>query len=208
MLPPPTRDLDPIISPFNKERLFRVHQTKFRATEFNPGTKGNGRFHPIYNEKKEFIPTLYASDQINGALAETIFRDTLIGDPVYHSELILKNLSRLSCKIDLDLIDLTGFGLNRIGLTSEQLFVFDVDQYAITARWAEALHAACPNAHGMQWQTVGYPKALSILLFGDRVKESQLEELGNSELLYEGNGFKRILKAASLINATIIMDAV
>ena len=113
---------------------------------FNPGF-GTGRFHPIVDAGGNPIPTLYAANQINGALAETLFHNRLAGDIIFHAELIEKRLSRLIQKQALSLIDLTGFYLRRLGLKRSQLLEADETFYRVTARWAEALHRAAPKAH-------------------------------------------------------------
>lgn len=197
-------DLNPYVAPFKAERLFRVHPIKTNANSFNPGY-GKGRFHPIYALSGKSIPTLYASDRINGALSETIFRNKISGDTVYHAELMAQYLSRLSYQKELWLVDLTGSGIKRLGITRTQLLESGEDDYAITARWAEALHHTASKAHGIQWVSRQFDTARSILLFGDRIKPSQLKDLRKSESLEKGVGLRRVQKAASEANITLVV---
>lgn len=204
MIPlPPKSALDPYVAPFNAKRLFRVHPLKYDANSFNLGL-GKGRFHPIFDQLRISIPTLYASDKINGALSETVFRNKTSGDVVYQAELIDKNLSRISCQKELRLIDLTGNYIKRLKITRVQLLESEEEYYDVTARWAEALHQACPKAHGIKWVCRQFDTAKSILLFGDRVKQSQLKDLKKSESLEKGNGLRHVLKAAAEAKITVI----
>ncbi len=200
---PPESGLKPHVAPFKPKRLFRVHPNKHASTSFNRGF-GIGRFHPIYDQSGKSIPTLYASDQINGALSETVFGNTMSGDVVYQAALIDKYLSRISYQKELQLIDLTGNYIKRLKITRLQLIESEEANYKITARWAEALHRACPKAHGIKWVSRQFDTAKSILLFGDRVKPSQLKDLNKSELLGKDDGFRLVLKAAREANITVV----
>jgi len=202
---PPESGLDPHLALFKTKRLFRVHAVKYNAKSFNPGGKGTsmGRFHPIFDKSNNPIPTLYVSDQINGALSETVFRDTISGDTVYEDKLKDTYLSRIEFKKDLQLVDLTGIYIRRLKITRLQLIESEEDEYKVTARWAEALHHACPKAHGIKWVSRKFDTAKSILLFGDRVKPSQLTDLNKSELLEKGNGLQHVRKAAMQANITV-----
>jgi len=204
MLPdPPESGLDPHVVPFKPKRLFRVHPTKHASNSFNPGF-GIGRFHPIFDQSGKPIPTLYASDQINGALSETVFRNIISGDVVYQAELIDKYLSRIQYQKELQLIDLTGNYIKRLKITRRQLIESEEEYYKITARWAEALHSACPSAHGIKWVSRQFDTAKSILLFGDRVEQSQLKDRNKSELIESGEGLRHVLKAAMEANIKVV----
>ena len=201
---PPTEGLNPKIKVWKaKRRLFRVHARKYLPDSFNLG-RGSGRFHPIIDKNGNQIPTLYASDQINGALAETVFRDLFAGDNVYYRQLEGQRLSRLEQSKALSLVDLTGFGLKKLRLTRANLLEPDEDYYKETAAWAEALHTAAPNAQGMIWVSRQFDKASSILLFGDRIKPHTLKDLKVTEKLNKGRGLNLVKKAALLADITVV----
>ncbi len=202
---PPGSGLTPHLTTWrNGRRLYRVHVDTFAANSFNPG-QGQGRFHPIRDQKGELIPTLYAADRINGALSEAVFRNiTANGGRILRCELEALLLSRLIQERELRLIDLTGLRLRRLGLTRAQLIETPATAYRDTARWAEALHRDCPEADGMMWVSRQFDTSKAIVLFGDRVVESVLRDEDNTELLYRGRGFRRVLEAAELAGITII----
>ncbi len=123
---------------------------------------------------------------------------------IFHSELSSLLLSRLKQTKDLLLIDLTGLHLRKLGVTRAQLLESDETQYEMTSHWAEALHRAVPKAHGMVWVSRQFDTAKSILLFGDRLRSSALENLKHSEELATGRGLQRVQKAASLADITVV----
>lgn len=180
-----------------------MHSNGVDASTFNPGY-GRGRFHPIQSADDEAIPTLYAADKINGALSESVFRDITAGGRVHREDLRPLLLSRLIQETELQLIDLTGLALRRLGLTRAQLIEAPPRLYRDTARWAEALHSACPAAHGLMWVSRQFDTAKAIVLFGDRVAERVLRDEENSEPLHRGRGFQRVCQAAALANITVI----
>lgn len=106
--PPPAAGLDPATETWSAGRpLFRVHDAS-AANGFNPG-HGRGRFHPLRNRRGESIPTLYAADEIDGALSETVFRGVRgPGGRIHRADLEPLRLSRLALQADLRLVDLTG----------------------------------------------------------------------------------------------------
>lgn len=163
---PVAANLRPATATWNAGRsLFRVHG-RTRADTFNPGY-GRGRFHPIRDSRGVPIPTLYASDEIDGALSEVPFRGvTASGGGIHRSSLESLFLSRLVSEIDLQLVDLTGLALRRLGVTRDQLVEVPARRYRDTARWAEALHQACADAHGLMWVSRQCDTAKAVVLFG------------------------------------------
>jgi len=113
-------------------------------------------------------------------------------------------LSRIEYQKDLQLIDLTGNYIKRLKISRRQLIESEEEDYKITARWAEALHHACPMAQGIKWVSRKFDTAKSILLFGDRVKPSQLKDLKKSELLEKGDELLHVLKAAKEANIIVV----
>ena len=202
--PPPAAGLDPATETWSAGRpLFRVHDAS-AANGFNPG-HGRGRFHPLRNRRGESIPTLYAADEIDGALSETVFRGVRgPGGRIHRADLEPLRLSRLALQADLRLVDLTGLALRRLGLTRGQLLEAPERLWWKTARWAEALHEADPNACGLLWVSRQCDTARAIVLFGDRVDPSRLRPDGPAELLRAGRGFQRVCEAAGRANIVVI----
>ena len=204
--PSPSVRLDPATKVLSAgDHLFRVHGAR-PANAFNPGDGcGRGRFHPLRNRRGKLIPTLYAADEIDGALSETVFRGVGgAGGRINRADLESLRLSRLVLEADLPLIDLTGLALRRLGLVSRQLLEAPERLYEETARWAEALHEADPNAHGLLWVSRHCDTARAVVLFGDRVDPSRLRPEGPAEPLHGGSGFRRVCEAAGRANIAVI----
>ena len=202
--PPPAATFDPATTTWSAgRRLYRVHDVA-PANAFNPG-HGRGRFHPVRDGRGESIPTLYAADEIDGALSETVFRGVRgSGGRLHRADLESLYLSRLVLEVDLRLVDLTGLALRRLGLTRGQLLEAPERLYRATARWAEALHEADPNAHGLQWVSRQCDTARAGVLFGDRVDPSRLRPEGPAEPLRAGTGFRRVCDAAGRANIVVV----
>ena len=71
--------------------------------------------------------------------------------------------------------DLTGYGLRRLGATRAELIDSDPRSYPHTAGWAHSLHAHREHLDGIQWVSRQYDTALALILFGDRVQETELD---------------------------------
>ena len=202
--PPPAATLDPATTTWSAgRRLFRVHGAS-PANGFNPGY-GRGRFHPLHDSRGESIPTLYAADEIDGALSESVFRDITgsVGH-IHRADLDPLRLSRLVLEVDLRLVDLTGLALRRLGLTRGQLIEAPARSYGKTARWAETLHEACASAHGLMWVSRQLDTARAVVLFGDRVRPSWQRPDGPAEPLGGGRGFPRVCAAAGRANIAVV----
>ena len=199
------RDLTPLLTTWRAgRRLFRVHPRNLPCGAFNPGY-GRGRFHPINDRNGDSIPTLYAANRIDGALSETVFRNvTAAGGDVHRTDLEPLVLSRLLIAQDLELVDLTGLARRRLGLTRSQLIDAPPRRYAYTRRWAETLHRASRDAHGMVWVSPQFDRSMALLLFGDRVTVNMLQPTGLSESLARGTGFRRVCDAAVKADIPII----
>ena len=178
--------------------FYRVHSARRTATVFNPGY-GQGRFHPLNDADGRPVPTLYGADNIDGALAETVFRGvpavgTLRG--IRRHSLTGLALSVLAPRRKLRLIDLRGHELRRLGLTRNQLLETDAEHYHHTARWAAALHHALPTTDGLIWVSRQFDTASVMLLFGDRIKPQSLSLIEPPLSLYRGRGYQQVLAIA------------
>jgi hypothetical protein len=122
--PPPPDLLQPLLFSWRKGRLLvRCHNARFESASFNPGM-GSGRFHPFDDAEGNVVPILYAAEHPDGALAETVFHDVPVRGPakrIRRSSLKPLVLSALSCSRDLNLAQLFGFGLRRLGVTRPEL---------------------------------------------------------------------------------------
>lgn len=200
---PPTSDLQPIVSDWPAQQVFRVHDLIYAANSFNPGF-GLGRFHPIVDADGRPIPTLYASNCVDGALAESVFHDRYAGDKLYIAQLKNQRLSKIETAKPIRLIDLTGYGLRRLKTDRSKLLDTGKSEYPNTARWAEALHIAAPDAHGMLWVSRQFDTSFSLLLFDDRLDHDIVRDLDKSEPLDSGAGLQQVRNAASQLDVCLV----
>lgn len=161
--------------------LHRIHRNAFTANAFNPGL-GNARFSPIYDSNGNPIPTIYAGDDFECAAMESVFHDISF-EPGFkaHPKSAFENqvYSVMECTRDLTLVDLS-LGLRKLGITAGQLINTEKDQYPQTRLWAEAIHQQFPKVDGLQWTSRQHQAAQAVVLFGDRVKSSELLHIGKS----------------------------
>ena len=123
------------------------------------------------------MPTLYGAGTLDGALAETIFRDVPVrgyrGIPL--SVLIPLLASTIQCRRPLRLIDLRGFGLQRLGVSRRELIDSNTRHYSLTRAWAASLYRAVDDADGMVWVARQHDMSEAVILFGTRVDRDDLE---------------------------------
>lgn len=158
--------------------LHRNHAGGFRPAQFNPGVGQSSRFAPFLDASGRTVPTLYAATTREAAAYETIFHDI---DPaaafktVRQDAVEARAASVIAPRRDLVLAslftpDLAGWGLRRTDLIQTPKSTYDQ-----TVLWAQAIHAAHPDLDGLIWTSVRCDPELALVLFGDRVGESDLE---------------------------------
>lgn len=168
--------------------LHRVHQDRYTGEQFNPGLEGNARFSPIRNAKGAAIPTLYAAVTFDAAAMETAFHDVSHAPGFKHYDRRkLEGLvhSQLKVKRDLTLADLGSVALRKLGVPRKLLIDTEKDQYPATRLWAEAVHAQHPQIQGLSWISRQDDSARAVMLFGDRVPRSALQQVGDSRSLLQ-----------------------
>jgi RES domain len=208
-LPPVPFDLTCNVETWDAEKpIIRVHHSAFGATEFNPG-RGKGRFHPISAPTGMPVPTLYGSSTFEGALSETVFHDVPVRGPgkaVEQSSLMPMLSSTLLPMRPLRLVQLRGFGLNKLGLTRAELVESEADQYVVTRAWAAALYTAFDDVDGLTWMSRQHDSSGAIVLFGTRVQRHELTVAAAPRSLYPPSpGWHDVLVAAEAADLTILM---
>lgn len=186
--------------------MFRCHNVFFGATEFNPGM-GRGRFHPFSDWGGHPVPVLYGADSFDGAVSETVFHGVAVGGRsrlVRHALLRPLVVSSLSCRRDLNLVQLHGHGLRRLGLDRSALLDSEADSYESTALWARALHRAQRRIDGLTWVSRQHDTSRAVVLFGDRMERRDLEVVEAPLALFVGGGLERVQAAAEAAGITIV----
>jgi RES domain-containing protein len=205
---PPLPDLlKPLLFTWKKDRLLvRCHNARFEPSSFNPGL-GSGRFHPFEDARGNVVPILYAAEHPDGALAETVFHDVPARGTAKRIRRSVLNplvLSAVSPARDLNLAQLSGFGLRRLGVTRRELIEASKKQYPRTTAWARALHHCDPKIDGLVWVSRQNDEALSVVLFGDRVPSSALRSVGTSLPLHDGPGYDLVRATADRAGILIL----
>lgn len=199
--PPSPTSLHPLLFIWEKGRPFiRCHNVRFGATVFNPGKGRGGRFHPFPGARGRVVPTLYAAAHLDGALAETVFHNVPVRGPERRiGRFVLESMaaSILTCRRDLILAQLFGFGLRRLGLSRLELIEAEKDDYPRTTSWGRALYECDPQIDGLVWVSRQNDGSRSLVLFGDRVPSSSLRVAGTSRPLNSGSGYAEVCRAAN-----------
>jgi len=152
--------------------LHRIQLEDYPGEVFNPGIRGNALFSPIKDAAGALIPTLYAGDSFECAAMETVFHDVpyVAGVKTYDkAKLTGQTYSQLQAAHDLFLADLSSKALRKLGVRRDQLIDTEKDQYPMTRRWAEAIHAQEPDIQGLCWTSRQDDSAKAVVLFGDRI---------------------------------------
>lgn len=206
--PPDFRAVTPLFETWASGRVIhRVFNHAFQPNAFNPGKGAGGRFHFFAGPAAAVVPTLYGSDQEDGALSETVFHDVPVRGPgrvVPESRLHPLSIATLVPGRDLNLVQLLGFGLKRLEIGAEELTSSEAAEYPHTVAWARALHAAFPDIDGPLWMSRQFNAARALVLFGDRVESAELELAAPPQPLSIGAGRLKVDDAANRAGITII----
>jgi len=166
--------------------MYRVHDAIYSVDQFNPSPKGNARFSPILDPSGKVIPTLYAATAERGALMESVFRDVPYRAGFKHVDakrLEGKVCSTVLFQADFQLLDLSKVALRELGIPPRQLIDTTKAHYPATRGWAEQVYAAHPHVQGFLWSSRQDDRALAVVLFGSRVKTSDLRDTKRSRPL-------------------------
>lgn len=155
-------------------KLWRIHRRDRSGDEFSsaiPGAYRGGRF----DCEDAAYGVLYAADRFEGAVAETILRDTPLADAgsrvVPFARVRGRAVSALETTRELRLASLHGAGLAAIG-QGLWLTKCDAVDYPLTRAWARAIHDAWPDVDGLVWRARFDEDQLVVVLFGDRCADA------------------------------------
>jgi hypothetical protein len=188
--------------------LHRIHLNKYAPNGFNLGKAGNARFSPIADAAGKAIPTIYGGSTFECAAMETVFHDVPFS-PGFKSydKLKLENQvhSVLIPKADILLADLSNPALRKLGVKRADLIDTEKDRYPQTRMWAQAIHSQNKTIQGLCWVSRQDDRALSVMLFGDRVTSVSLVPGGPSRYLNVAPGaYDELLDLAELIGVSLV----
>jgi len=154
------------------------------------------------------IPTLYGGTTFECAAMETVFRDIPYSRSLKtfdKSKLQDRLASVISPTRDLQLINLANTALRKLGIPRNQLIDSDAADYPQTRPWAVALYEQFPQADGLVWVSRQDDQAHSLVIFGDRVKKSDLAEVAPPKDITGDPGiYAQLLDLAQRIGVNII----
>ncbi len=180
--------------------LYRVHHERYQGNAFNPTRRGNARFSPVADRSGNVIPTLYAGGTVNCALMETVFHNVPYKPGFKWFSLSILDgqvCSALTLKRDMRLIDLGTIALHKLGINRTQLIDTTEAHYPRTRRLAQAFYEQFPKAQGLRWTSRQDDHAHAVLLFGNRIKPSDLSaEPDPVRLIVDGEAILPVLDLA------------
>jgi hypothetical protein len=92
-----------------------------------------------------------------------------------------------------------------LGIDRAHLIDTTKAQYPRTRRWAKALYSQFPDAQGLSWTSRRHDHAQAVMLFGTRVKTSDLTIAGPSTVLLEdSNAILSVVDLATKLGATLV----
>lgn len=141
----------------------RMHPEEYSALYF-----GKGRENRFDDPKSEY-GVLYVAEDEFGAFVETFLRDPRL-TLVARNELAKRRLSEIEARTDLSLVDLTGKGLQRAGVTG------DISPAPHEETWAlsRAIHEHPSKPDGIRYRLKHDLERIGVAIF-DRVAAARLE---------------------------------
>lgn len=188
-------------------RFHRVHDQRFASCSFNPGKGRPSRFAPLFLGGNP-IPTQYLATDYECAVHETIFHDVPIDEP--HKTVGVDNIKPLAHSVvalnrDLVLVPLFAPDLAKWSVSRADLIDTTAADYHITARWALAIHQSRPDAHGLIWTSKRCDPQQALLLFGDRVTETDLSGISNVPIYSDVGEMRQVLDFAARVDITLVL---
>jgi RES domain len=152
---------------------------------------------------KPVAATLYAGLDEDVAIAEGLFHDVPIRPDTVRQYPLAgldgRVLSELAPTRELTLIQLHGYGLQRLGVTHGELIETPAAAYPWTARWAQTLYTAAPRADGLVWMSRRFTGRAALMLWRGprRVRPGDLAVTAPARPLWEGPGRELALATAA-----------
>jgi hypothetical protein len=174
---PPEPFPEPLVLTWPVEaRLWHAHGASWAPPNFNP-TETSARFRPVRDRGGAIVPTLYAGEDLETAIAESALHDVSValrpcGIPF--AAVARYAVVELATARPLRLARLQGPGLGRYSLLPPQLTHTTARDYPQTAAWAKRLHDHAGNVDGIAWTSRLNDPRTAIMLFGDRVPPAEL----------------------------------
>lgn len=157
--------------------IIRVHQAGTDPRRFNPGYGSPTRFGFFADSHGVTVPVWYGGESLDVAIAETLFHELPLGPGAVLTASVYLDRAHgtVAPRRPLQLVKLADNGLRALGLRAHQLTDTDAVDYSDTVKWAQALHSHHTTVDGLVWMSRQFNSHRSMVLFGDRVKASDLD---------------------------------
>jgi hypothetical protein len=153
----------------------RMHPEEYSALYF-----GKGRENRFDDPRSEY-GVLYVAEDEFGAFVETFLRNPKL-TLVARDELVKRSLSEIEASADLSLVDLTGKGLQRAGVTGDISTALHEETWALSRAIYE--HPSRPD--GIRYRLKHDLERIGITIF-DRVGVAGLRVRGRGSLVDPSN---------------------
>jgi hypothetical protein len=182
----------------------RGFSARYGPVAFNPSPAVR-RFRPVYDASGDVVPTSYGAETGMIALAETVLRRAPSSGGILHRvELRGLGLAKVSFPHDLDLLQLNGAGLRKLGLTRGQLIDTGASAYPDTAAVAQTLYDANPTAHGIVWTSHQADDGDAFILWGTRLDPAAATILEGPVLLDDAHGLALVQTACERFGVLLV----
>jgi hypothetical protein len=165
--------------------LHRTHSRSLRPAQFNPGFGAPTRFAPFEAVPGVTVPTLYGGTTREAAVYESIFHDIESSAPfktVSLHKVTERSVSCIAPLRDLRLASLFAPDLKRWSLARTDLIETPKSTYSQTVAWAQAIHRADRMIEGLMWTSRQCDPERCVVLFGDRVAETDFDVVERLEV--------------------------
>jgi hypothetical protein len=200
---PAAAELDPL--PFSWEAgapLVRVYLDRRGPLGFNPAEVSR-RFRPIFDAAGQVVPTAYAGENAETALAEGLLRgvDAIEADRrprLYRKEVRDVRLAGILPTRDLTLAQLNGPGLTGLGTSRGRLIEAPAPEHPHTAQWAQAIYD-CPVAFdGLLWTSRQNDDGRAVILWQGRVDPERDLDLDGEPIEFDSEPGLDLVREACL----------
>lgn len=148
-------------------RLTRVAVDHLGTTEPSASTSPR-RFSPVYDSAGRVVPVLYAAEDLDCALGETVFHeapdDPTVPWEVYRADLLAVRAGFLVLTRDITVADLSDAALTALGCSRADVVDPAFDDYGLTRTWGQAVWDRTA-AQGIRWNSRRSGSRLAYLLF-------------------------------------------
>lgn len=183
----------------------RVFDHGYGSAQYN-ATAVSRRFRPV-TDAGEIVPTVYGSNEDDGAICETVFHDvdfTAAARSILKSSLITQLLAPIVPTKDLRLATLTDPHIKRLKTTHNALIETGASEYPATVPWGQAIYDHPAAFDGMVWHSRQHHATLTVMLWETRAGKLASATSLPAEPLFFGPGYNKVVDLADAMDVTII----